>query len=88
LCFLFAECDIYLGEKKTVGLLLEEGADLHKKSAAADVLEVGTVLHFGDVGACTFAEDSWAAFLGKFVSLFVIEWASSRCLKYIFCNDY
>jgi hypothetical protein len=67
----------YLGEKKTVGFLLEEWANFHKESAAADVLEVGTVLHFGDVGAHTFAEDSWAAFLGKFVSLLVVEWASS-----------
>jgi len=77
LCFSFAECDIYLGEKKTIGLLLEEWADLHKESTAADVLDVGAILHFWDVGAHTFPEDSWAAFFGKFISLFVIEGASS-----------
>lgn len=67
----------YRGEKKTVGLLLEEWADFLQVNTASDVLDVRTVLHVGNIGAITHAQKSWASLLGKLATFSAQKWTSS-----------
>ena len=54
---------MYLREQIALGLLLQERTDFLEVSAGADVLDVRAVLHLGDVGARTQADDGRAALL-------------------------
>jgi len=57
---------------------LEEWADLLQVGASANVLELRAVLHVGNEGAGSLAEDCRAALLGQLCPRFGIEGAHSK----------
>ena len=77
----------YLGKQSTLAIL-EEWTDLLQVAAVADVLEVRAVFHAGQVRALPFADQGWAAFLGKLVSRFGVEGAEAVRLEIFIRPNY
>ena len=67
-----------LGSDEASRLLLEEWADLFQVSAAANVLEVGTVFHASQFGAASFAKDGRATLSCQLVSALPRKGTSTR----------
>jgi len=70
----------YLGHEGAA-FLLEERTNLLQVGAVADVLEVRAVLHVGNEGTVSLADECRAAPFGEFSSFFVKERAASQGLK-------